>query len=80
MLAGMQGWGESLGGRALSCTISEYCRTQIFEFPGIDFHPDGDEPHHTIYESPEARATVASDLLGYFENSPFSKHYVISPR
>ena len=80
MLAGMQGWCESLGGRALSCTISEYCRTQIFEFPGIDFHPDDDEPHHTIYESPEARATVASDLLGYFENSPFSKHYVISPR
>ena len=78
-LAGMARGYERLGGKALSCTISEYCRTQMFEFPGIDLHPDGDEPHHTIYESFEVRATVASDLLGYFENSPSSKHYAISP-
>ena len=78
-LAWMRILHERVGGKAFSCTISEYCRTQIFEFPRIDFHPDGDEPHHTIYESLEVRATVASDLVGYFENSPFSKHYVISP-
>ena len=78
-LAWMRTGYENLGGRALSCTISEYCRTQIFEFPGIDFHPDGDEPHHTIFESLEVRATVASDPVGYFEHSPFGKHYAISP-
>ena len=79
-LAGMRMAYERSGGKALSCTISGYCRTQIFEFPGVDFHPDGDEPHHTIYESLDVRATVASDLVGYFENSPLGKHYVISPR
>ena len=78
-LAWMRMLYEGVGGKALSCTISEYCRTQVFEFPGVDFHPNGDEPHHTIYESREVRATVASDLTGYFKNSPFSKHYAISP-
>ena len=78
-LAGMRMAYERSGGKALSCTIRGYCRTQIFEFPGVDFHPDGDEPHHTIYESLDVRVTVASDLVGYFENSPFGKHYVISP-
>ena len=66
-------------GKAICCTISEHCRTQIFEFPGIDFHPDGDEPHHTIYSSPPVRACVTSSLVDYFENSTRSKHYAISP-
>ena len=68
-----------IGGKEVRCTISEYCRTQIFEFPGIDFHPDGDEPHHEIYASPSVQACVASNLLGYFANSTCSKHYAISP-
>ena len=69
----------AIGGKEVRCTISEYCRTQIFEFPGIDFHPDGDEPQHEIYASPSVQACVASNLLGYFANSTRSKHYAISP-
>ena len=68
-----------IGGKEVRCTISEYCRTQIFEFPGIDFHPDGGEPQHEIYASPSVQACVASNLLGYFANSTRSKHYAISP-
>ena len=70
---------EAIGGTEYSCTVNEYCRTQIFEFPRIDFQLDGDEPHHTIYSSPSVQACVALDLVGYFVNSTFSKHYVISP-
>ena len=68
-----------MGGREFFCTISGYCRTQIFQFPGIDFHPDGDEPHHTIYTSPSVQACVASNLVDYFVKSTSSKHYAISP-
>ena len=49
------------------------------KFPRIDFHPDADEPHHTIYSSPSVQACVASNLVGYFVSSPNSKHYAISP-
>ena len=70
---------EGGGGQEFHCTISEYCRTQIFEFPGIDFHPDGYEPHATIYSSPSVQACVASNLADYFVDSTFSRHYAISP-
>ena len=66
-------------GKEFSCTVSEYCRTQIFEFPRLDFHPNGDEPHHKIYSSPLVQAFVASNLVEYFRNSTSSKHYSISP-
>ena len=66
-------------GKEMCCTISGYCRTRIFEFPETDFHPNGDEPHHTIYTSPSVQASVASDLVGYFVNSIRSRHYAISP-
>ena len=78
-LAGVRRMYEGMGGREFRCTISGYCRTRIFEFPGIDFRPDGEEPHHAIYASPSVQACVASDLAGYFENSTSSKHYAISP-
>ena len=67
------------GGKELHCTINGHCRTRIFEFPGIDFRPDSEEPHHQIYASPPVQAFVASDLVGYFSNSMNSKHYAISP-
>ena len=70
---------EGGGGQEFHCTISEYCRTQIFEFPRIDFHPDGYEPHTTIYSSPSVQACVASNLADYFVDSTFSRHYAISP-
>ena len=78
-LAGVRRMYAGMGGREFFCTISGYCRTQIFEFPGIDFHPDGDEPHHTIYTSPSVQACVASNLVDYFVKSTSSKHYAISP-
>ena len=78
-LFGVRKMYEGAGGREFRCTISGYCRTQIFEFPGIDFRPNGDEPHHTIYASPSVQACLASNLVDYFVNSTSSKHYAISP-
>ena len=68
-----------IGGREFSCTISGYCRTQIFEFPELDFHPDGDEPSHEIYASPSVQAWSASSLVDYFVTSTWSNHYALSP-
>ena len=68
-----------MGGKEFCCTISGYRRTRIFEFPGIDFHPAGNEPHHTIRSSPSVQACVASSLVEYFVNSTCSNHYDISP-
>ena len=78
-LFGVREMYEGMGGREFRCTISGYCRTQIFEFPRVDFRPNGDEPHHTIYTSPSVKACVASDLVDYFVKSRSSKHYAISP-
>ena len=78
-LAGVRLMYEGGGGKEFHCTVREYCRTQIFEFPRIDFHPNGDEPHHTIYSSPSVQACVASNLVDYFKSSTCSKHYAISP-
>ena len=78
MLDGIRHLYERAGGKEISCTISDYCRTQIFEFPGITYHPEGKEPHQTVYASPPVRATVVSKLVDYFESTR-SKHYAISP-
>ena len=78
-LAGTRLMYAGIGGKEFYCTINGYYRTQIFEFPGIDFHPDGDEPHHEIYASPAVQACVTLNLLDYFGNSPCSKHYALSP-
>ena len=78
-LAGVRAMYAGIEAKEFWCTISGYCRTQIFEFPGVDFHPNGDEPHHTIYSSPTVQACVASNLADYFVTSTWSKHYAISP-
>ena len=67
------------GGKDFACTVSGYYRTQIFEFPGVDFRPKGQEPHHNIYASPPLQACVTSDLVTYFENSAHRAHYAVSP-
>ena len=67
------------GGRDFACTVSGYYRTQIFEFPGVDFRPDGQEHHHTLYASSPVYACVTSDLVNYFETSARSGHYAVSP-
>ena len=78
-LAGTRRAYAGIGGKEFYCTINGYYRTQVFEFPSIDFHPDGDEPHHEIYASPAVQACVTSNLLDYFVHSTCSKHYAISP-
>ena len=67
------------GSKELCCTISGHCRTQIFEFPRIDFRPNGDESHQSIYHSPSVQACVTSNLVGYFANATRGRHYAISP-
>ena len=42
-LAGVKLMYAGMGGEEFPCTISGHCRTQIFQFPRIDFHPNGDE-------------------------------------
>ena len=78
-LAGVRRMYEGMGGKEFRCTISGYCRTQVFEFPEIDFRLNGDEPYHTIYTSPSVQAYVASYLVDYFANSACSNHYAINP-
>ncbi len=78
-LAGARAMYSGIGGKEFHCTISGYCRTQIFEFPGTDLQADGDEPHHEIYASPSIRAGVTSNLADYFVKSKSSPHYAISP-
>jgi len=70
---------EAIGGTAIHCRIVAYVRTRIFEFPGIHFRGDRDEPHQGVYSSSGAQACVASSLVDYFERGTGSKHYAISP-
>ena len=69
----------AIGGKEFGCTISGHCRTQIFEFPRIDFRPNCEEPHHSIFNSPLVQACVTSNLVGYFANATRGRHYAISP-
>ena len=69
----------AIGGKELGCTISGHCRTQIFDFPEIDFRPNGDESHQSIYNSPSVQAYVTSNLVDYFANAARGRHYTISP-
>ena len=78
-LAGVRAMYAGAGGKEFHCTVSGFCRTRIFEFPGIDFQPDGDEPHHIIYSSPPVQACIATNVVDYFVNSTSSTHYAISP-
>ena len=78
-LAGVQAMYTGAGMEEFCCTISGHCRTQIFKFPGIDFRPSGDEPHHSIYDSPSVQACVSSNIVGYFANGTRGRHYAISP-
>ena len=60
--------------KELSAPLSIYCT--ISEFPGTDFHPDGDDPHQKIYSSPSVQACVASELVEYFVDSTFSNQAI----
>ena len=78
-LAGVRMMYEGTSGKEFYCTISEYCRTQVFEFPGVNFLPKGEVPHMPLYSSASVMAHVTSNLVDYFENSTSSKHYGIDP-
>ena len=78
-LAGARMMYADIEGKEFRCTIGGHCRTQIFEFPRIDFRPNGDEPHHSIYDSLSVQACVTSNLVGYFANATRGRHYAISP-
>ena len=54
---------SGLGGEEFTCTINEYCRTRVFEFPSTGFHPAGNEPHHEIYVSPTVQGSVTPNLV-----------------
>ena len=77
-LAGARMMYTGMDGREFHCTISGHCRTQIFEFPEIDFRPNGGEPHQSVYDSPSVQACVTSNLVGYFTNATRGRHYAIS--
>ena len=70
---------KGVGGREFSCTLNRYCRTQIFEFPRIDFRPESHVPSQEIYASRGLNASVTSSLIGYYANGTGSRHYAISP-
>lgn len=78
-LAGLRRMHKGIGAEEFRCTISGHCRTQIFEFPQIDFHPNNKESLHTIYMSSSVEACVLSNLVDYFENTTHNRHYAISP-
>ena len=78
-LFGLQLMYSGLGGEEFKCTISEYCRTRVFEFPRSKVHPAGNEPHHEIYVSPTVQGTVTPNLVEFFKSSTFSRHYNINP-
>lgn len=78
-LAWVQRGYANTGGTKYCCTITGYCRTQIFEFPRIDFRPNTDEHHYKIYSSPSLKAGVTSNLVDYFVKWTRGRHYTISP-
>ena len=67
-----------LGGTETICTITHYCRTTVFEFPGCHAKGVDTIPCLVICENEAFRAAVVSDLPGYFRlnNSEFP-HYAI---
>ena len=78
-LAGVRAMYGGIAGEEYHCKISGHCRTQIFQFPRTDFHPAGDEPHHSIYDAPSIQAFLVSNLLDYFTSKTCCPHYAISP-
>ena len=66
---------EPLGGTATVCTITHYCRTTVFTYPGC--HMTTEDPVPSAGGSAEDegfRAAVVSDLPAYFQPDVFP-HY-----
>ncbi len=65
------------GARLTDCVICGHCRTCVFELPKANLVAKGHLQPSVIMNASGARATVVSDLPGYFQQeSPF-RHYAI---
>lgn len=74
----IKGLVEHLDGRPVECTITGYCRTFVFEFPGSYLVAEEPVDHQAIYSSDGLKASIVSDLPAYFEQEPAkSLHYSI---
>ncbi len=63
--------------RPTDCVIRGHCRTVIFEFPGAALKAEAPSKPAVIVQRAGAKATLVSDLRGYFrEYTPFP-HYAI---
>ena len=67
---------EPLGGIATVCTITHYCRTTVFEYPGCHMSTEAPVPQLMIAEDEAFRAAVVSDLPAYFQQDVFPQYAV----
>ena len=66
------------GGTAAVCTISHYCQTTVFKYPGCHLTSEKPDVHEVICEDEAFRAAVVSDLTAYFQENPSGfPHYAI---
>lgn len=73
---GAQLMAKGLGGVPAECTITGYCRTSLFRYPGV-YLKEAVE-HHILYSDASSKAAIVSDLADYFERpSGVSLHYSI---
>ena len=68
---------KGVNGKRVDCTIAAYCRTCVFDFPGVTLTDDSQVGPSIILEADGFRATIASDLKQYFESVSASRHYAI---
>ncbi len=68
---------KGVNGRRADCTITAYCRTCVFDFPGVMLTDDSHVGPSVILETDGFRATIASDLERCFESVSASQHYAI---
>lgn len=70
---------KALGGRPARCTITGYCRTFVFRFPGAYLVAEEPVDHKVVYSHDDLKAAIVSNLPAYFERDPAeSLHYSIA--
>ena len=68
-----------LGGTETICTITHYCRTAVFQFPGCQLTAEAPVPYQLICKNQAFKAAVVSDLPAYFQqNGSAFPHYTIN--
>ena len=67
-----------MGGRPAECTITGYCDTSVYDFPGSYLVAEEPIDCQIIYSLDGLKAAIVSDLPAYFEQIPDeSLHYAI---